>query len=563
MYIVGISCAGESGAALFKNSELICAANEERFSRIKLDTAFPINALEWCLSYANIDKEKIDRVVYGFSSGCEIQEEKINWISELLAIDISTKAGVIKHERVITETTVDQKNYEEFLSNIKVFFLRDIPITRVNHHMSHIASAYIPSCMREAIVVTADGRGDYSSVTIGIASPDGYRGLYAAPSWSSFGYFYGRMTKLCGFTPNRHEGKVTGLAAFGDYTKALSFVQKMIYIENGKVVTNLGDYYKPFFTNYSDLLEEEAREFSREDLASATQYHLENMVTELISFYAKKTNIKNIALAGGVFSNISLNQAIYNIDKEFDVFVYPNMGDAGICVGGCYAWLWSEKRISSKKIDSMYLGYKIDSQNILNQLKAYDCTAYKPDDIYATVVEMLKEGKTVGVVQGQAEFGPRALGNRSILASPQNGNIIKRINKQLGRDIFMPLAPVMMLDLASEFVEFKDKNSFDKGYFMTMTFNAKPKLKEVAQAVIHVDETVRPQFVTLDSNEFVYNLLKAWYIETGCPALINTSFNSHEEPIINDEKDTLSSLAKGVVDVVVSPPYIVQKISKS
>lgn len=556
MYIVGISSGGESGVALFKNNELVCATNEERFSRIKLDNSFPIKSLTWCLEYCNITKEQIDKAIYGFSSGCETSQQKVNWINELLNIDINDEQGKIKKERIVSETEVDQKHYEQFLVDIKSFFLRDISIIRVNHHMSHIASAYIPSGMKEALVVSADGRGDYRSLTIGIATPDGFEELYVAPSWYSFGYFYGRMTKLCGFTPNRHEGKVTGLASFGDHTKALSFVKKMIYVENGKIIANLGDYYRPFFTNYSDLLKREAKQFSSEELASATQHHLETMFTELISFYTKKIDLKNIALAGGIFSNISLNQIIYNIDKEFDVFVYPNMGDAGIAVGGCYAWLWKNKKISTKKIDTMYLGYKIDPKEISNQLKKRKFVVEEPEDIYSSIIKSLMKGKTVGIGQGQAEFGPRALGNRSILASPQDMNIIKTINKQLGRDTFMPLAPIMLLDLAEEFIEFKDENSFNKGYFMTMTFNAKPKLKDVAEAVVHVDGTVRPQFVTYESNPFIYNLLKAWYKATGCPALINTSFNAHEEPIVNNEEDIVSAFAKGVVDVVTSPPYI-------
>lgn len=561
--MVGISCGGESGAALFKDSELICASNEERFSRIKLDTAFPLRSLEWCLEYAQVQKEQIQRIVYGFSNTEHLDEKKIHWLDELFSIDTATDSGKIKQSRVLTETDVDQKHYEEFLENIEAFFQRDIPIERINHHLSHVASAYIPSGMQEALVMSADGRGDYSSITIGIASPKGYEPLYIAPSWCSFGYFYGRMTKLCGFTPNRHEGKVTGLASFGDHSKALGFVEKMISVHEGKVVTNLGDYYRPFFSNYSDTLIQEAKNFSSEELAAATQYHLEKMVTQLLGFYAQKTGIKNIALAGGVFSNISLNQAIYNLDDAFDVFVYPNMGDAGICAGGCYAWLWKNKMALSKRVKSMYLGYEIKTETMLSRLESYGCSASQPKDIYAEIIGLLKEGKTVGIAQGQAEFGPRALGNRSILASPQDSSIIKTINKQLGRDSFMPLAPIMMLDIADEFIEFRDAKSFDKGYFMTMTFDAKPQLKDVAEAIVHVDGTVRPQFVTQESNAFIYGLLDAWHKESGCPALINTSFNAHEEPIVNSENDVLSALSKGVVDVVVTDSYLIQKLSKS
>lgn len=556
MYFIGISCGGESGAALFKGSELICASNEERFTRVKLDTSFPINSLKWCLDFSGITKEEISMIVYGFSSGCETIQNKKDFIEGLINIDKNTKEAEIIKSRIITETEIDQKHYENFLNNIYTFFQRDIRIERINHHFSHIAAAYIPSGMEKALVVTADGRGDYRSLTIGIASKTGFEELYCAPSWYSMGYFYGRMTKLCGFTPNRHEGKVTGLAAFGNPENAVEFVKKMIYVQNGEVKANLGDYYRPFFSNYSEVLENEAKKYSCEDLAAATQIYFENMFTDLIRYYIKKTGISNIALAGGVFSNISLNQAIYEIDDKIDVFVYPNMGDAGICVGGCYAWLWQNNKNKPKKTETMYLGYEIDSFIMADILSGNQYKIKKSESILNDIIEELSNGNTVGLVQGRAEFGPRALGNRSIIASPQNKNIISKINNQLGRDIFMPLAPIMPLELADEFIYLKNSNTFNKGFYMTMTFKAKPKLKELAPAVVHLDNTVRPQFVTKQTNGVLYDILMEWYKTTGCPALINTSFNSHEEPIINDEKDAVNAFERKVIDVLLFPPFI-------
>lgn len=556
MYILGISCGGESGAALFKNDQLLCASNEERFSRIKLDIDFPKYSLQWCLNDAGITSNEVEKIIYGFSSGCETEDQKGALLEKLINLDSSSETGKIIKSRVVTETQVDREKYEEFLHNIQLFFQRNIPIERIHHHMSHVASAYIPSGMEKALVVTADGRGDYRSLTIGIATAESFKELYIAPSWNSLGYFYGRMTKLCGFTPNRHEGKVTGLAAYGDATKALTLVKKMIRIENGEVVSKLGDYYRPFFSNYSEELIKEAEKFSREDLAAATQLHFEHMIVELIHFYLEKTGVETIALAGGIFSNISLNQAIYEIDDKVDVFVYPNMGDAGICVGGCYAWLWKNKKIVPKKIESVYLGYEITPLTVANTLVENGYKVEQPDDLISIMLELLETSSTIGLVQGRAEFGPRALGNRTILASPQERQIIEKINAQLGRDTFMPLAPVMPLELAEEYIEFKNNQSFEKGYFMTMTYNAKPALKKVAEAVVHVDGTVRPQFITKQSNPFLHALLMQWYTKTGCPVLINTSFNAHEEPIVNSESDAVKAFKNNVVDVLVSPPYI-------
>ena len=559
MYILGISSGGESGASLFKDDTLLYASNEERFSRIKLDTSFPKASIDWCLKSANISVNDISLITYGFSSGCETEEAKGELLSTLCSLDNSKEEAQIIQNRVEVETQIDKEKYQEFLNDISDYFPSNtIPIYRVNHHVSHIACAYMASGMKEALVITADGRGDYRSLSIVHASQKGIKELYHAPSWYSFGYFYGRMTKLCGFTPNRHEGKVTGLAAHGQVDNALEFVKKMIYVKEGKVISNLGQYYRPFFTNYSDTLIQEAEEFSSEDLAAATQYYLESMFIELVNYYCKKSNLYTIALAGGVFSNISLNQAIYETSQHVDIFVYPNMGDAGICVGSTYAWLWQHKMMESKKITSMYLGYEIKASKITEVSKQMNCSIQEPSDIYESAINLLTQNLTLAIAQDRAEFGPRALGNRSILASPQNMNILQKINLQLGRDSFMPLAPMIPIELASEFIEFKNERSYDKGYFMTMTYKAKKRLKQLAPAVVHVDNSVRPQFITKESNPFIHTLLMRWYQQTGCPALINTSFNAHEEPIVNNEIDAISALKKGVVDSLISLPYLIR-----
>jgi len=558
MYILGISNGGESGAALFKDNKLLCASNEERFSRIKLDTNFPNKSIMWCLEYAKILPKDVGIITYGFSLGGETSQNRTNWMNTLLSLDPNTLEGEIISDRIISETKVDITHYDNFYLNTKKIFAHDIPIIRYNHHFSHIATAFVPSGMEEALVVTADGRGDYRSLSIGIASIDKFEEIYIAPSWHSLGYFYGRMTKLCGFTPNRHEGKVTGLAAFGDPKKALSFVKKMISYKDGKIIANIGDYYRPFFSNYSEKLIEEAKNFSAKDLAAATQYYFEEMFVKLISFYIKKTGLSNICLSGGIFSNIKLNQKIYEINQEIDVFVYPNMGDGGICVGSCYAWIWENKKNKPEKISSMYLGYELKEKTFLDILKRKNYVATQAKDIFKEIVSLLKEGHSIGLSQGRTEFGPRALGNRTILASPQSNDIIQKINKQLGRDTFMPLAPIMPLELTSDFLIFKNNKSYTKGFFMTMTYDSKANLKAVAEAIVHVDGTVRPQFVDKENNPFLHNLLMTWYEDTGCPCLINTSFNSHEEPIVNNEEDIISAFDNNVIDYLVFPPYLIK-----
>ncbi|MBL1275506.1 MAG: hypothetical protein COB30_005420 [Ectothiorhodospiraceae bacterium] len=553
MNILGISFGGESGAALFVNNELKYAVNEERLSRIKLDCSYPRLSIDWCLNEAGIEPKNIDLVCFGFS-GAEFDGTLFSSINDRMQEYNADEKEIIL-SRIIIETAIDSGHKKEFeLEILKKF--KGVSTYFCNHHDSHKYSTYVTSEYESALIITADGRGDYKSLTISLAKSNKIKELYYSHSWESLGYFYGRITHLCGFKPNRHEGKITGLAAYGDPLKALPLMKKMIGLEDGMIRSYPGMRYTPFFSNYSDLLKLEISTFCREDIAAAAQRHIENILQEIIKKYIIKTSVSNICLAGGVFGNVKLNQSIYNMDEVESIFVYPNMGDGGVCAGSVYKYYYEKDNNKKKRIPTLYLGPSINVDKIKARLENDNFSVTKPDDIFKTVSDLLINNKIIGLVQGRCEFGPRSLGNRSIIASCDNKSINSVLNERLGRTEFMPFAPAISCDLAHR--SLMDYKPLESSKHMTLTYNVTKDFVKNCPAVVHVDNTARPQIVTESDNNFFYHLLNVWFERSGKLALINTSFNFHEEPIVSGDDDVIKTFKKGAVDYLLFPPYLVE-----
>ena len=552
--ILGISLVGDSGVALFQDGELRLAVNEERFTRIKLDGSYPEKSIDWCLQEAKLFPQDIDLICFGFTNGMKQGKFVQDMIHRMQSYSEDKDAMKIIHERVSTEAEIDRKIKNKFIKKTNNIF-PDIPIYFCHHHESHQACALMSSPFRDTLILTSDGRGDFLSITLSEAR-DGVltKLLYQNYSWESLGYFYGRITHLCGFRSQRHEGKITGLAAKGDPEVAISLMKKMIDFDGSHVVAYPGDYYRPFFSNYSKRLREEASKFSREDLAAAAQKHLENMVSGLVSKYTRQTNLKNICLAGGVFANVKLNQRISDLAEIDDVFIYPNMGDGGLCTGSVYHYFMTREKRKSRPLNSMYLGPAINNLELEQVLKKERLEVKKYENVNKIVIEILSSEKTIGLVQGRAEFGPRALGNRSILGACSSKNFCDSINKRLGRTEFMPFAPAIASDLAP--LCLKNFNQHFSARHMTITYNVTEEFMKNSPAVVHDDGTVRPQIVYKKDNPYFYSLLMDWFKITGGLCLINTSFNLHEDPIVTTVNDVVLTFMNNAVDYLLFPPYL-------
>jgi carbamoyltransferase len=562
MYILGLT-SWESGAALFEDEHLLFAVSEERLSRTKFDSAFPLRSIAWCLSQAGIEHKDISLVCYGFSAGLPEGKEGASLIGA--ALDVCLKdpeAGQIVKERLVNEIEFDAGKREEFRHHCARFFPQ-AEIYTCTHHEAHQASAFVPSPFDEALVVSADGRGDFCSTLVSKADrTQGIVPLYRAHSWESLGYFYGRVTKLCGFTPNRHEGKVTGLAAHSDGVRAKPLMEKMVRWTGEGIETQLGSYYRPFFSNYSPQLEQEAAQFSREELAGAAQRHLEEIMCALVGKHLRETGLRHVCLAGGVFSNVKLNQRIGELNECDDVFVYPAMSDGGISAGSVFAYQIAGGKAARKEFHSLHLGPALDPEQMRLLLEAHGYGVRRPADIEGEVCALLRGKQIVGLVQGRAEFGPRALGNRSILAAANDPAITKHINQRLNRDDFMPFAPAIAQELAGRCLERYNEHVISARH-MTVSFNVTGEFARNSPAAVHIDQTVRPQVVMREDNPFFHGLLSRWHDENGGLCLLNTSFNKHEEPIVATEQDVANAMEEGAIDVLVFPPYVCLRESRS
>ena len=560
MFILGICNDETSSACLMRDGEIICAASEERFTRIKLDNSFPTLSIKFCLSYAEIKLSEVNVIAYSWSKGFQ-QNLISNYVQLGGRYSRDNTAHEIINQRILWEIERDKNKRAEFDNWVKSYVdLSKQQVMDFYHHESHAASASFVSSFDDGYVYTSDGRGDFESTTIykfDRFAESKLTKIYSSTSIDSFGFFYGRITGLLGFKPMRHEGKITGLAAFGDPFKALDLCKKIINVKNGEIIANLGDYYRPFFAPYSELLKNEINKYSKEDIAAAAQYHLETMMSDLIGYYLKAEKGKNVNLmcAGGVFGNVKVTQKLKEMPQIKSCYVQPQMGDGGLCIGACALAFEEMKSKNSqiqtrvKELKTMYLGPKASfrSKKHNEYIKKYKNLIINYNEAPVKLAESLNKKNVIGLINGRMEFGPRALCNRSIIVGTSDKNINDWLNKRMSRTEFMPFAPVMRQEIANQCIKNYDHNDVTLN-FMTSTVNCTDKFKKNNPAVVHIDKTARPQIVTKESNYFIWNVLLHWESITNENSLVNTSFNIHEEPIICDVDEGMESLNKGVID---------------
>jgi len=544
MYILGIFNGNNSSACLMKDGQLLFAAHEERYTRKKFIRQYPINAIESCLQYANIGYNDIKAVGIGAWS-----YPSYDAINDYHLTTVVTPQK--KSERMYNSLKADAPYREEFLSKTAKYF-KNAAIKTIDHHLSHAYTAFLPSGYSESYILTIDGRGDLQSCVVWKASLE--NGIHRIKTFSdlkSLGAFYGQITGLLGFTPDRHEGKVTGLAAYGKHTKLVDVFLDLIHFSEGEIVVSKN--YTPFLNFDYTYLKEITQGYSKEDIAYAVQEVLEHIVLELIKYYIPEGS--NLCLSGGVFGNVKLNQRIREKTSINNYYVFPEMGDGGNSVGGALAVSF-DAGIKTYNIDSMYLGPSYTWDDV--DLSTY-CVEYFDSDtaFIETVTDMLIENKVLGLFTGRMEFGPRALGSRSILISTCNTDINTSVNKRLNRNEFMPFAPVTLKEQAPKmYLDFKEEDI--NVNFMTTCYRCSTTMRELSPAVVHIDNTARPQIIDASHpNTLYYQILKRYYEKTGIPSLVNTSFNNHEEPIVCTPEDALESLKKDNIDFIVTDRMLI------
>ncbi len=536
MKILGVYNGKVASVTYFDGKKIVFSASEERFNRIKNSRGYPNQTIDYLLKNYNINPDEIDIVTCG----------AWNYPDYDVLCDYFDKFNKSREpwKRHYYSLKTDHEFKINFIENTVKRF-KNAKIKIYDHHRSHFFSAKTPSGYRKGYGIVSDGRGDGQSLSIWKFNSKKVEKIVGFSELRSYGAFYGSITTLLGFTADKHEGKITGLAAYGKKTNLVNIFKKYINFENGKITTseNFLPFVKP--TNIK-FLRETTKKYSREDIAFAAQYILEKNLIDIIKYYIPKKT--NLVAAGGVFANVKLNQRIREKCNLLNFFVFPEMSDGGISFGAVCSYLF-ENKIKVSKIENMFLG--AESKIKTKHKKSLKFKNLNLNKNFNFLLEEINHGKIIGIFNGKSEFGPRALGNRSIIFSPTDKKINDMVNKRLGRNEFMPFAPVTTLDSAKNiFYDFNEKD--ENLNYMTTCYKCKDIMIKKCPAVVHVDFTARPQVISKRiENSIYFKIVDNFNKKFKIPCLVNTSFNTHEEPIVNTVEEAIKILKKKVIDYLI------------
>ncbi len=564
MILIGLSpTSHESAVGVLVNGRIVAAASEERFSRVKNQGGFPFRALDFCLKRAGVDAKDIDHVAYAaLPFHKERLRDVVNYGQNLRYLTSSGGSAKSRFFHVANYTRSLAANRDWIAGKSEILIresLRsyglDQKLVFVDHHLAHCASAYFCSGFERALVVSLDGYGSGNAGSFYLGEGGKLRLLSPIPYPHSLGTFYRRVTQALGFTPNRHEGKIVGLAAFGDPTKLYDIVRARFNLEHD-------DYYR-FISSQDPFFEKElARNHSREDIAAAYQRVLEDVAVHYVKKWLRKTGATKLACAGGVFANVKMNQRIMEIDDVSEMFVFPAMSDGGVGVGAALALHSDLAKAEPHRLSDVYLGPSYTETEIEKALRASGLPFFKSANVADDIVDRLVKNKVVARFGGAMEFGPRALGNRSILYPAQEPSVNKWLNDRLRRTEFMPFAPISLAERADDLYLNIDRVRYT-AEFMTVTTDCTPRMRAESPAAVHVDGTARPQLVRAESNPVVHKILRRYEERTKIPTLINTSFNMHEEPIVCSPEDAIRAFKDGNLEVLSLGDFVVESTANA
>lgn len=553
MKILGISYSGDhdTACALSIDGKLIFAIQEERLTRKKHDSSFPVNSIKETLKFSKLKPEEIDYVVIAWSNPLKelFFDLKLNFKNKLSPKSILYTLYSRIHHLWIKGGF---KRYEQFFGKSKFLFC--------DHHLAHAISAYICSPFKEATILVVDGRGAFEATSIWYANDGKIEPVEIINFPNSLGLFYAKFTKYLGFKPLSDEWKVMGLAPYGK--EGISLKE---FISNDEIPYKV--HWKKFFgEGLSDVSgiekifgkkrnEDEEINDKHKDIAFAVQRETEKAMLNLARYAIEKTGCKNLCIAGGVALNCKANGLIANSNFIENIFIQPAASDEGASLGACfYPYLLFEKRLPKFELKHLYWGNSYENE-AFELLKKYKLPYEKLINPEKTIAELIYDGKIIGLFRGRMEFGPRALGNRSILADPRDFEMKDKVNNSVKyREWWRPFAPSILEEFYFEYL-----NARFLSPFMILSFPVKEDKKEKIPAVVHIDGSARPQSVNKEINPFYYNLINEFYKKTGVPVLLNTSFNLKGEPIVCSPFDAIRTFYTSGLDFLIIEDFIVYK----
>lgn len=598
IWTLGLAMESDASAALARDGEIVAAISEERLSRIKGHWGYPWRALNECLRLAGIQRRDVAVFSVALNKFPACYFRQPDWLREWnerwhrlrrrllgkpeeVTLTLTDFFAEVRGRGLILGDLFDWNRFRaDGFTNAQVRF--------VDHHHAHAHSAAQFSGFDDALVVTIDCVGPCCaqdeteahtlesiflqnllplSHTTSLWKAGRLRRLCFSDLNGSPGSFYGSITQALGFISPRHEGKVTGLAAWGKTTaldepfrRVLSLAGDKTHFVSEQVWTktdNISEARK-------NAIREAIRGQAREEVAGSAQRVLEQTVLGHVQWALRETGARNLAVAGGVFGNVKLNQHLMELPEVERIFVFPAMSDTGLSVAAaqiaaCDPRLGLPSRLKCRPLRDVYWGPACSVQEVEALLKesGFPFERVSESERAPRVAGLLQAGKVVGLFQGPMEFGPRALGGRSILASPCDARINDDLNQRLNRSEFMPFAPSVLAERCAEIFE-----NFPKGAhaaeFMTVTYTVKPEWRPKIPAVVHVDGTARPQAVHREKNPRFHEILKAYESLTGLPVVVNTSFNVHEEPIVCHPREALQALRENRIDILCIESFLVK-----
>lgn len=592
----------DSTVTLLDNGKVLFAAGEERFTRQKLQDGFPSRALRAGLAHTGISLKDIDQVAYPFFDSKKETElftknlqDEANFLNSApftgMRKDIETALarvpkrtesipGLLDPNETMQKGVIHRWIYrmagvegvwsrqaakrgsvtwkreaaashnawqQELEANLKELGLLQ-KLKRYDHHLSHAAAAYFASGYDRALIVTLDGYGSGLAGSISIGEGRRLRRIHKLEYPHSLGTFYESVTSSLGFKPSRHEGKIVGLAAYGEPKILLDVVMSRFIEEPGSF--RVRESNNIYFSRYLASL------FPKVDVAAAYQRALEIVATNYIRYYVETTGIDTVVMAGGVMANVKMNQRIFEIPGIRRIFIYPNMGDGG-CGTGAGFLACRESLDGDTAYKSVYYGPEYSDRVIQEELQRAGLAFEHIDPIEPKVAALIHEGSVVARFNGRMEYGPRALGNRSILYRATEPEVNQWLNQRLGRTEFMPFAPATLYEERDRCYHHIDGAEL-AAQFMTITFDCTEFMKRTCPAAVHVDGTARPQLVHRETNPSFHAILTEYYRLSGIPSVINTSFNMHEEPIVNSPGDAIRAFLDGNLDYLAIGRYLVR-----
>ncbi|MEW6001529.1 MAG: carbamoyltransferase C-terminal domain-containing protein [Nitrospirota bacterium] len=563
MKVLGISDGMTGGAALIEDRRILYAVHEERLIREKMATGFPRESINKVLEDTHTKPEEIDAIAVATVNEF-FREKAVVYDGWLLREQAPMKELLLNVSSMVNRIFGAQPFLQRSYYDLKVFLGRSrrraieqvlrhdweftCPIRFIDHHFAHACSTYFTSGLNDATVITMDGAGDNSSSKVYLVKDGNFQQFWNIDSFNSLGNYYAYITHICGFKAQKHEGKITGLAAYGK-PEYVDVLRRFVGYEDGRTI-NRGQVF--YWAAVKAIEKALPKSFRREDLATSMQQVFEDVACSYIKHWVEKTGCEDVALSGGVFANVKLNQRIHELLNVNSVFIHPGMGDEGLPVGAAFALstlLSSEKgrKVNSIKLDDVYFGPNYSEKEIEEAIAKEGLKAEYVQDIERGIAELLAQGRVVARFDGRMEYGPRALGNRTILYQPTDPTVNDWLNKNLKRTEFMPFAPVTLKEFEDQcYVNMEGARYPAK--FMTITFDCTPWMKKTCPAVVHVDGTARPQIIERDVNPSYYKIVDEYRKITGIPTLINTSFNMHEEPIVCSPTDAIRSFCQGNLD---------------